>query len=170
MVFLLNQKINSFIVLFSIAIFLIPTVSIGTAQEQEQVSGEIKIEGAHIESLVLRHLDDWHTESFEPPFEVCKLPVGKYRLQSIRLKGGYYCGTKNNITVSVTKDETSIFKVGAPLKNTIEVKRQGRVLELTYKLIGMAGEDYSVPTRDNPPGFTVFKSDKEIASGKFEYG
>lgn len=168
--FLRSQKINPFIVLFSIAVFLIPAVPVGLAKEQERDFGELKIEGEHIESLVLRHLGDSHTESFGPPFESKKIPVGKYRLQNIRLKGGYYCGTKNNITVSVTKDETAILKIGAPLKNTIEVKRQGRVLELKYKLLGMAGEDYSVPTRENPPGFTVFKSDKKIASGKFEYG
>ena len=166
--FLHVHKVNLLIVLLSIAIFLTLSVSIGMAQKQ--ALGEFKIEGEHIESLVLRHLDDRHTENFEPPFEARKIPVGKYRLQNIRLEGGYYCGTKNDITVSVEKDETSVFKIGAPLRNIIEVKRQGRVLEIRYKLLGMAGEDYSVPARDNPPGFTVFKGDKEIASGKFEYG
>ncbi len=166
--FLHSQKVNSFIVLLGIAIILIPAVSVGTAQEQ--ASGELKIEGEHIVSLVLRSLDDWHTESFEPPFEIRKIPVGKYRLQNIRLKGGYYCGTKNDITVSVAKNETAVFKIGAPLKHTIKVKRQGRALVLTYKLLGRAGEDYSVPVSDKHPGFTVFKKDKEIASGKFEYG
>ena len=168
--FIRSQKIGSFFVLLGIAVFLIPAVSVGTEQEQNQNLGEIKIEGDHIESLVLRHLDDWHTESFEPPFESRKIPVGKYRMQNIRLKGGYYCGTKSNIIVSVTEDETAVFKVGAPLKHVIEVKRQGLTLELTYKLLGMAGEDYSVPTRNNPPVFTIFKNDKEIVSDKFEYG
>lgn len=169
--FLRSKKISSFIVLFSIVVFFSSAASLSLAQGQEQALGEIKIEGDHIESLVLRSLDDWHTESFEPPFESKKIPVGKYRLQNIRLEGGYYCGTKNNITISVTKDETAIFKIGAPLKHTVKVERRGRaLLVLTYKLLGMAGEDYTIPTRNNPPGFTIFKSDKEIASGKFQYG
>ncbi|MBN2182389.1 MAG: hypothetical protein JW715_10785 [Sedimentisphaerales bacterium] len=157
-------------IFITIAILLAPGDAIVSAQEQEKTFGELKIEGSHIESVVLRSLDNHHTETFEPPFEAKKVPVGKYRLQNIRLDGGYYCGTKNHITVSVEENETAIFKVGAPLKSTIDLKRQGRILELRYKLIGMAGEDYPAPTRNNPPGFTVFKSDRKIASGKFEYG
>ena len=167
-----DQKINSFFIYLSIAILLIPAASVGPAQEQEQepAMGQLKIEGSHIESLVLRSKVDWHTESFQQPFETRRLPVGEYRLQNIRLKGDYSCGTRENITVSIVKDKSAIFKVGAPLKHTIEVKRQGRALVLTYKLLGMAGEDYSAPTTDNQPGLSIMKGDEEIASGKFEYG
>ena len=73
--FLRSQKINPFIVLFSIAVFLIPTVPVGLSKERERDFGELNIEGEKIESLVLRHLGDWHTESFEPPFESKKIPI-----------------------------------------------------------------------------------------------
>ena len=95
------HRAKTFFLFLSSSLLLIPTSSVSPAQKQ--ALGELKIEGDHIESLVLRHLDDRHTESFEPPFESKKIPVGKYRLQNIRLKDGYYCGTKNNITFSVKK-------------------------------------------------------------------
>jgi hypothetical protein len=161
----------TFVLFLSISVLLIPASSLGPAQEQKEVLGELKIKGDHIESLVLRHLDDWHTESFEPPFESKKIPVGNYRLQNIRLEGGYYCGTKNNITVSVKKDETAVFKIGAPLKSVIEAKRQGRFLVLDYKLLGIGGDLYRDSGRpDTRPCFTVYKGDKVVGSGKFEYG
>lgn len=85
--FIQGHKINSFFIFISIAILLISVVSAGPAQEQELAMGELKIEGSHIESLVLRSKDDWHTESFQETFETRRLPVGEYRLQNIRLKG-----------------------------------------------------------------------------------
>ena len=164
------RKYRVFVLLQWIVVVIISGASVCLSQEQKKSLGELKIQGSHIESLVLRSLDDWHTETFNEPFEASKIPVGKYRLQNIRLKGDYYCGTKPDITVSIVKDESATFKVGTPLKHSIDVKRQGRVLILSYKLFGMAGENYSVPSRDNPPGFSIFKDNKEIYSDNFEFG
>ena len=37
-------------------------------------------------------------------------------------------------------------------------------------LNGIGGNGYRADNRDKRPGFVVYKGDKEIASGKFEYG
>jgi hypothetical protein len=63
-----------------------------------------------------------------------------------------------------------MLKVGAPLKQTVRVQRQGGILVLNYELLGVGGEKYTGPDRSKPPTFTVYKGDKEIASDKFEFG
>jgi hypothetical protein len=63
-----------------------------------------------------------------------------------------------------------VFKVGAPLKQTVKTQRQGRILVLNYELLGIGGEIYTDSNRNKPPTFTVYKGDKEIASDKFEFG
>ena len=61
---------------------------------------------------------------------------------------------------------------GGPLNNTVTANRQGRDLRLDYKLLGAGGQAYSL-VRHGPavqPEFAVYKGDKKIASGKFEFG
>lgn len=136
----------------------------------ETLYGRLKIEGGHVESLILRNTNTSDTIDFQEPFEAKQVPIGEYRLQSVKVKGGYSLGAGNYVTVTVEKDKTSIFEIGAPFKHAIEVQRQGKVLVLTYKLIGLAGENYISSTLGNPPGFSIIKGNKEIALGKFEYG
>jgi hypothetical protein len=72
----------------------------------------------------------------------------------------------------VESNETATLKIGGPLKNTVEIRRVGRVLQLAYKLTGIDGKVYVPTVRDlkNPPKFAVFRGDKEIGSGTFAYG
>ena len=72
--------------------------------------------------------------------------------------------------VEVDEDKPAVLKVGAPLKQIVKATRQGRVLALDYKLSGIGGETYVRDDRSKPPTFTVYKGDKKIASGTFEYG
>jgi hypothetical protein len=73
--------------------------------------------------------------------------------------------------VTVTADKPAMFKVGAPLKQKVKIDRQGPTLVLNYELIGIGGETYnSVNNRSNRPTFTVFKGDKEVSVGEFEFG
>jgi hypothetical protein len=134
-------------------------------------SGELRLEGQHIERLVLRR-QDGHTGQISRPDETIRLPVGEYRLQDVRLKDGFNYSSRDNATydwVTVTEDKPATFKVGAPLKQTVTIERQGPVLALNYKLTGVGGETYA-GTRSKRPSFTVFKGDKEVASGRFEFG
>ncbi len=135
--------------------------------------GELKVQGKYIERLVLRQKDGAIRE-FGKPGETIKLPAGEYRLEQVRLQGGYSCGITRPISdadwVTVAADKPAVLKVGAPLKQTVEVRREGSLLLLNYKLLGAGGEAYTSDKRSDPPAFTVYKGDKKIASCKFEYG
>lgn len=135
--------------------------------------GELKVQGKYIKRLVLSQKDGG-TEKFDKPGETIKLPVGEYQLQEVRLEGGYSCRIMRPISdadwVTIAEDKPAVLKVGAPLKQTVEVTRQGSLLLLNYKLLGAGGEPYTSDSRSDPPAFTVYKGDKKIASCKFEYG
>jgi hypothetical protein len=161
------------IVLFMIAsIFWTGQVSHCLAQEQEQALGELRIEGKYIERLILCRKDG-RTEQFNEPNETIKLTVGKYRLQYVSLKGGYTGNSLNTSTydwMTIAENKPAVLKAGAPLKQILQVKRRGRTLIINYKLLGVGGEAYINGDTSNPPGLTVYKGDKEIATGRFAYG
>ena len=111
------------------------------------------------------------TERINDPNGIIELPIGEYFLLESHLEGGYIClGNMADIRVTVTENEPAVLKVGMPLKQILEVNRQGRMLELNYKLVGLAGESYIDNQRNEAPGFTIHKGNKIIDSGKFEYG
>jgi len=166
------HKINMFVLFLMIATLLPKSGSHALAQEQKQALGKLKIEGEHIERLVLRR-EDGREERFDKPRETIQLPEGKYHLLESHLDGGYVCfqgAGPQSKWITIAENEPAELKVGAPLKQTIEVKRQGKILNLDYRLLGIGGEAYTMADRSNPPGFKVYKGDKEIASGRFTYG
>jgi len=133
--------------------------------------GELKLEGKHIQQLVLQSRDG-KRERFDKPGESITLPAGKYRLQEVHLEGGYVSRIRivPDDWVTADKDKPAVLKVGAPLKQTVKAQRQGSVLVLNYELLGIGGEIYTDRDTSKPPTFTVYKGDKEIASDKFEFG
>ena len=161
---------------FTTAFFLGTGVCLCDAQEadrQGSALGELKLQGKYIERLVLRRKDG-RTERFDRLAETIKLPAGEYQLQEAHLKGGYTCRIITRFSgsdwVRVAEDKPAVLKVGAPLEQTVKAKRQGRILVLDYELVGAGGEKYTGGDRSKPPTFTVYKGDKEIASGEFEFG
>ena len=164
-----------FIFLFITVLFVMGTENClcegQEAGKQDSALGELKLEGEHVERLVLRRKDG-RTERFEQPADTIELPEGQYQLLESRLKGDYACfqGGPKVAWVEVAKDKPAILKVGAPLKQTLDVKRRGKALVLDYKLLGLGCEIYTCPDRTKPPTFAIYKGDKEIASGNFQYG
>ena len=147
------------------------------AQENERpgedsITGRLKIDSQYVEHLVL--VDDrGRRKEFENPAETLDLPPGKYRLQEVKLTGGYQSYAWNNQDlewVTVSSEEPADLKFGPPLSQFLVVTRQRSILKFDYKLIGRAGEYYSLSERKNAPEFAVYKGDKKITSGKFEYG
>ena len=64
-----------------------------------------------------------------------------------------------------------VLKSGGPPLPTVAVERQGRLLVLTYGPTSASGGQLSnAVSRDEPPGFTIYKGQRKIASGQFEYG
>jgi hypothetical protein len=137
---------------------------------QEPAQGKIKLEGKYVNQLVLER-EDGNKVTFDQPGESIKVAAGKYRLREVQLESGYACQIWSDANwVEVGEDKPAVLKVGAPLKQIVTAERQGRALELDYKLLGIGGEEYVNSDSNKPPTFTVYKGDKRIASGTFEYG
>ena len=164
-----------FVISFATGLLLLHVgINLSEARDQSSVLGELKLEGKSIKRLILRREDDNEREEFRRPEQIIMLPTGKYCLLEVHLEGEYICyasrGAKRHLA-SVTSDETATLKIGAPLKQTLSVRRQGRVLVLeNYELVGVGGEKYTKSTRGKAPTFAIYKGDKEIASGQFEFG
>jgi hypothetical protein len=148
-------------------------ISLSEVGDRSTVLGELKLEGRSVVRLILRREDNNERETFRRPEQVIKLPTGKYSVQEVHLDGGYICyasrGPKRHL-VTVTADEPATLKIGAPLKPTVKVSRQGRLLLMNYELLGVGGEQYTDGNRSDPPTFTVYRGEKEIFSDKFEFG
>lgn len=161
---------SSFLFLLLSAVF---NISICFGQETETSTGELKIEGGYIEKLVLE--DKNHQAlTFENPDEIIKLPVGQYRLLQVYIIGGYSCGFRTSMSgsnlIKIEENKQAAIRAGAPLKQVIETARRGKFLILNYKLIGIDGQNYIRTNIDKKPEFSVYKGNKLIGSGKFQYG
>ena len=67
-------------------------------------------------------------------------------------------------------DEAPALKIERPVKPAVTVQRQGRLLILSYRLVGADGEPYTQSVPSNQPEFTVYRGQRKIASGQFQYG
>ena len=176
MIFAQSTRFKLALVLITITLPWMAEVCLCQAQEgnkQYPTMGELKLEGKSINRLILRRVDNNEREEFRRPEQIIKLPTGKYYLHEVHLEGGYICyGSREpkRPQANVTSDETAILKIGAPLKQIINVSRQGRTLMMNYELRGVGGEKYTSGTRGEKPSFTVYSGDKEITSDNFEYG
>ena len=157
-----NYKFNLFVLFLMIASLL--SISAFGASMDKKALGELKIEGEHIERLVLRGKDS-SSKWFDKPGETIELPSGRYQLQESHLEGGYVCvrgaGIKNK-WITIAENKPAILKVGAPLKQTIKVKRRGKALVLDYKLLGIGGETYTNEIHNKPPRLVIYNEEEEI--------
>jgi hypothetical protein len=66
----------------------------------------------------------------------------------------------------------AVLDAGGPLTNSVTASRHGQDLRLDYRLVGAGGETYQLVKQDRsqPPEFAIYRGDKRIASGKFEFG
>ncbi len=145
-------------------------VGAGSAGADED-RGELQLEGEHIIRLVLAR-DDNHTEEWIDPGSSISLPVGTYRVRELVLVGDIAVqGPIALKDIVVTKTTQAVLKAGGPLQQKIDVKRQGCMLVFSYRLTGIGGEVYRPPGRQEQRGrFTVYRGQKVIGQGAFEYG
>ena len=146
-------------------------------KEAPRETGKVMIEGKFIRYLTLRNYRSFKSITvFENPEGEVTAPAGEQTLWQIFLDGGkaglFERSRPPYDQITVKKNETETLKVGGPLNNSVEVKRIGRVLQFSYKLVGADGKEYTSRNRneENAPKFAVFKRDKEIGSGKFRFG
>lgn len=155
-----------------LAVFLAVAITVCQAKtaEQQAVMGKLKLEGQYIERLTLLPMTG-PAQIFHNPSETITLPAGRYWVGELRLKGGYRRQTTaNRHPICISAGAPTLFKEGGPLRHTVTVLRRGRVLELSYRLCGVGGETYAAASGGKQPTFAIYKGDKEIAAGEFEFG
>jgi len=160
--------------LFLCTVIISSGVALGNqaaSQSEQPIMYELKLEGENIERLILQSGDQKQT--FEKPARNIMLEPGTYQVFHLQLKGGFiynpYGDTSRLNPIQVGPGEPAILKAGGPLEQHITVERKGQLLTMGYQLIGAAGESYRNDRR-YPPTFTIYKGDKVIASGKFQFG
>ena len=134
---------------------------------------ELRIDGKQVEKLTLVSRAGTRREIDRPKRNV-SLPPGEYRVQEVRLEGGYahYAGARE-AWFSLTPGRPHQLTVGAPLEPQLELTRTGRIVQLDHQLLDADGRDYhfrGIGTRLDPPQFTVCRAERQIGSGSFEYG
>ncbi len=160
--------------LFLCVLIITSSVALGNqsnSQSEQPITYELKLEGGNIEQLILQSGNQKQT--FEKPGKSIMLEPGTYRVSELHLKSGFmyypYGDTTRLGPIRVGPGEPAILKAGGPLEQRITVQRKGQLLTMDYQLIGAAGESYRNDRR-YPPAFAIFKGDKEITSGKFQFG
>lgn len=145
-------------------------------------AGVLNLAGKSIESL---YLNGSSLVLVAHPGPVIRLPQGHYNVASLDLKS---TGTPNTATAihwtngyagqistgdtsfTVRENEPATLKMGGPLAASIEAVPDGDIVRLSYTLVGNGGEHYPPNLQGVPPGFEVYKGDRKIAAGKFEFG
>ena len=144
--------------------------------EQSVALGELKVTGKFIQRLVLP--GGPYLVLLDQPAGTVKIPAGSYSQPNVRLEqngtvaNGNPSQTPSSRRFSVDGKTPAVLNVGGPLTNSVLASRHGQDLRLDYRLIGAGGMAYQLvnENRSHPPEFAVFKGDKKIASGKFEFG
>lgn len=109
--------------------------------------GSLRIEGRDISRLVL-YSDDKKMPPVvvvDEPGKLVKVPVGTYTRQRVYLSGNEKCGTllsECENRVAVSKDSTVSLKMGLPLDNSADIRRDGDVIAWRYQIKGIGEEIY----------------------------
>jgi hypothetical protein len=144
--------------------------------ERPAVLGAMKLTGQHIQRVVLS--DGPCAAVLDSPEAIVTLPVGRYQNYQVEVGKGSATahldlpyGTRNTPVV-ISSNTAALLTVGGPLTNTVAFSRRGQYLILAYSLVGAGGQTYQLETRDyqNPPRFAVYHGQRQVASGKFEFG
>jgi hypothetical protein len=138
--------------------------------------GELKITGKFIQRLVLP--GGPYLVVLDQPAASVQVPTGSYNQPDIRLgQNGAeaFCQSGQSQLgrrISVNDKTPAVLNVGGPLTNSVTASRHGQDLRLFYRLVGAGGETYQLANenRSHPPEFAIYKGDRKIASGKFEFG
>jgi len=170
-----KRRLRGFAVQFFLcAVIITSSAALGNqsdSQSEQPIKYELKLEGENIEQLILQ--SGSQKQTFDKPGKSIMLEPGTYQISQLQLKGGFRHYPLGDTTqlgpIQVGPGEAAILKAGGPLEQRLTVRREGQLLTMDYRLIGAAGEGYQFETVHRPT-FTIYKGDKEIASGKFQFG
>jgi hypothetical protein len=137
--------------------------------------GELVLDGQFVQRLVLQGNG---LVILDSPTQPLPVPADKYRVQAIYLQSppSTMVFAARDVSrfpeFSVTAGASYHLRAGGPLESRVAVASRGNSLGLNYVLTGVAGESYTAsnPGRKNPPKFSIYQGDRQLAAGNFEYG
>jgi hypothetical protein len=139
--------------------------------------GELKLTGKYVERLVLQ--GGPYLVVLDQPGETVKLPTGTYNQPRVLVgQNGVQALSSQAVTAAsfrqmVVNGRTPVaLAAGGPLTNTVVATRQGQDLRLDYQLVGAGGQQYQLASQNRltPPEFTVYRGNRQLAAGRFEFG
>lgn len=143
-------------------------------QEIPAKTGELKLGGDFIREVRLEGAAT--VLLFNPPPTI-PVPAGLYQNHQI---AAYLAAPGKPVeafvnsydSLTVTAGKTTVFDVGGPLRNSIQVSQSGRTLRLIHRLTGIGGLPVVRTGQANPrpPAFAIYQGDRRLATGQFEYG
>jgi hypothetical protein len=145
---------------------------------REPALGEVRFTGQHVRRALLAG-DPW-TVVLDEPAGTVKAPQGTYINPAIHVRKddaevrldqtGISSGTGLK-SVVVQADTPALVTAGGPLTNSVMIQRRGQSLVLSYRLLGAGGETYRPGSRSGEaPRFAIYRGDRLLESGDFEFG
>jgi hypothetical protein len=135
-------------------------------------TGELRFTGSSIRQVILR---GDYTARLVSPGSAVRVPVGNYSGATVWLQSGSALAqayANYDTPLVITTNAPTTLTAGGPLTNCVSVYREGRVLTLSYQLIGVGGALFTRLGIDRgvPPQFAVYHGERRIAFGNFEFG
>jgi hypothetical protein len=150
-----------------------------TMTEQVVPLGELRVAGKFIQRALL--LDGSRTVVLDSPNELVQVPLGNYTSFDVHLqKDAGSASLKRDFlnrgvkkTITVQAGQPGLLTAGGPLTNSVTLNRRGSLLVLNHQVAGAGGEAYQLDGAtdpQHPPTFAIYRGDKQLASGKFQFG
>ncbi|MBZ5499418.1 MAG: hypothetical protein LAP85_23720 [Acidobacteriia bacterium] len=147
-----------------------------TLTEHRSPMAEVTLDGKFVRRLILQ--GDARLAILESPGRTVTLPADNYRIQTVYLVPAADkpvltgVSTSETSRITVAAGAPNRLQIGAPFVSSVRAERKGSSLLLSYVLKGAAGEEYTVmtPDRRNPPKFVIYRGDRQVASGNFQFG
>lgn len=154
-----------------------------------EATGQLLIRGEAVEGIVLekRNMDGSVDDRDRPvrldrPEPSVTLPAGRYRVQEVRLRGGYRCHPPGLIVdlgadtprevgwFVIGPDQPHELHLGAPLKPVLKVIRENRDVRMSYVLADVSGgEFWHYASSDFGCGpvaeFSVYRGGERVGGG-----
>lgn len=160
--------------IFLCAVIITSNIALGNQSDSQTDNSsmyELKLDGENIEKLILKSGNKEQT--FDKPGKSIMLEPGTYHVSELHLQGGFAYFVSQSPArpepIKVGPGKPAILKASGPLEQCITVQRKGQLLAMEYRLIGIGGERYRFESVHHPT-FTIYKGDKEITSGQFQFG
>jgi hypothetical protein len=143
--------------------------------DQQPALGELNVAGTSVQRVVLK--GGPYVVVVDKPEATVRVPAGSYSQLHVWLKQGEAEAYRNVVGGRLTIDtkKPAVLVAGGPLTNSVSLRRRGKYLDLSYQLIGAGGDVYQLGQQDRtkpaqPPEFAIYRGERKLASGKFQFG